>query len=135
VDCEPKRLTAADQTAGHRLTANEQKRTGRWKLSAWKAEGLDPVMETKHGRRQIQATRRNSHVEASSDFVAMRSLMSTNIPSDFAVGHEQESDDQLLCKAKSGNQHAFAELCLRYRGMDKASRARLIRLLSSSQPF
>ena len=27
------------------------------------------------------------------------------------------SDDQLLSEARSGNQHAFAELCLRYHGM------------------
>jgi RNA polymerase sigma-70 factor (ECF subfamily) len=29
----------------------------------------------------------------------------------------KESDDQLLSEAKSGDQQAFAELCLRYRGM------------------
>ena len=43
--------------------------------------------------------------------------MITNINSDFAVQHAQESDDQLLSEAKSGDQQAFAELCLRYRGM------------------
>ena len=43
--------------------------------------------------------------------------MITNIGSDFAVQHAQESDDQLLSEAKSGDQQAFAELCLRYRGM------------------
>ena len=34
-----------------------------------------------------------------------------------AVQPEQESDDQLLSEAKSGDQQAFAELCRRYRGM------------------
>lgn len=43
--------------------------------------------------------------------------MITNIPLDFAVKHEQESDDELLSEAKSGDQRAFAELCMRYRGM------------------
>jgi len=41
--------------------------------------------------------------------------MITNISSDFAVQYAQESDDQLLSEAKSGDQQAFAELCLRYR--------------------
>jgi RNA polymerase sigma-70 factor (ECF subfamily) len=36
-----------------------------------------------------------------------------------AVQHEQESDDELLSKAKSGDQRAFDELCVRYRGMLK----------------
>ena len=31
--------------------------------------------------------------------------------------YPQASDDQLLSEAKSGDQQAFAELCLRYRGM------------------
>ena len=43
--------------------------------------------------------------------------MSTNIPSDFAVRSQRESDDKLVSEAKSGDQQAFAELCLRYRGM------------------
>lgn len=43
--------------------------------------------------------------------------MGTNSPSDFAVRHEHETDDQLLSEAKVGDQQAFAELCLRYRGM------------------
>jgi RNA polymerase sigma-70 factor (ECF subfamily) len=43
--------------------------------------------------------------------------MSTNIFGHFGVPHPQPSDDQLLSEAKSGNQQAFAELCLRYRGM------------------
>jgi RNA polymerase sigma-70 factor (ECF subfamily) len=36
-----------------------------------------------------------------------------------AVQHEQESDDELLSDAKSGNQRAFDELCVRYGGMLK----------------
>src|ERR1700756_1743941 len=32
-------------------------------------------------------------------------------------GAQSLSDNQLLSEAKSGDQHAFAELCLRYRGM------------------
>jgi RNA polymerase sigma-70 factor (ECF subfamily) len=43
--------------------------------------------------------------------------MIINIGSDFAVQPVQESDDQLLSKARSGDQRAFAELCLRCRGM------------------
>jgi RNA polymerase sigma-70 factor, ECF subfamily len=31
--------------------------------------------------------------------------------------HPQPSDDQLVSEAKSGDQQAFSELCLRYRGM------------------
>ena len=43
--------------------------------------------------------------------------MSTSILEHFGVQHPQPSDDQLLSEAKSGDQQAFAELCLRYRGM------------------
>ena len=43
--------------------------------------------------------------------------MSTSILEHFGVQHPQPSDDQLLSEAKSGNQQAFAELCLRYRGL------------------
>jgi RNA polymerase sigma-70 factor, ECF subfamily len=43
--------------------------------------------------------------------------MITNIPLDFAAQRERESDDQLLSEAKSGDKQAFAELCLRHRGM------------------
>jgi len=43
--------------------------------------------------------------------------MSTSILKDFGVQHPQSSDHQLLCAAKSGDQQAFAELCLRYRGL------------------
>jgi RNA polymerase sigma-70 factor (ECF subfamily) len=35
------------------------------------------------------------------------------------VQHERESDDELLSDAKSGDQRAFDELCMRYRGMLK----------------
>jgi RNA polymerase sigma-70 factor (ECF subfamily) len=43
--------------------------------------------------------------------------MSTSIQKQFRVQHPQPSDDQLLSEAKSGDQQAFAELCLRYRGL------------------
>ena len=43
--------------------------------------------------------------------------MSTSIFKDFGVQHPQPSDHQLLCEAKSGDQQAFAQLCLRYRGL------------------
>jgi RNA polymerase sigma-70 factor, ECF subfamily len=43
--------------------------------------------------------------------------MSTNILRHFVVQHLQRSDEQLLSQATSGDQQAFAELCLRYRGM------------------
>jgi RNA polymerase sigma-70 factor (ECF subfamily) len=43
--------------------------------------------------------------------------MSTSILEHFGVQHPQPSDDQLVSEAKSGDQQAFAELCLRYRGM------------------
>ena len=43
--------------------------------------------------------------------------MSTTILEHFRAQHLQPSDDQLLSEANSGEQQAFAELCLRYRGM------------------
>jgi len=43
--------------------------------------------------------------------------MSTNILKHFVVQHLQRSDEQLLSQTTSGDQQAFAELCLRYRGM------------------
>ena len=43
--------------------------------------------------------------------------MSTRILEHFGVQHPHPSDDQLLSEAKSGNQQAFTELCLRYRGL------------------
>lgn len=43
--------------------------------------------------------------------------MSTSILEQFGMQHPQPSDDQLLSEAKSGDEQAFAELCLRYRGM------------------
>ena len=43
--------------------------------------------------------------------------MSTSILKHFGVRHPQPPDEQLLSEAKSGDQQAFAELCLRYRGM------------------
>jgi RNA polymerase sigma-70 factor, ECF subfamily len=53
--------------------------------------------------------------------------MITNIPSDFAVQHEQESDDQLVSEAKAGDQRAFDELCVRYRGMLKRRIFKIVR--------
>ncbi len=43
--------------------------------------------------------------------------MSTITLKHFGAQSSQQSDNQLLSEAKSGDQHAFAELCLRYRGM------------------
>jgi RNA polymerase sigma-70 factor, ECF subfamily len=43
--------------------------------------------------------------------------MSTHIPLNLVVRYERESDDQLLSEAKSGDQQAFSELCMRYRGL------------------
>jgi RNA polymerase sigma-70 factor, ECF subfamily len=44
-----------------------------------------------------------------------------------AVQHEQESDDELLSDAKSGNKRAFDELCERYRGMLKRRISKIVR--------
>jgi RNA polymerase sigma-70 factor (ECF subfamily) len=43
--------------------------------------------------------------------------MSTSTLKHFGLPHPQPSDHQLLSEARSGDQQAFAELCLRYRGM------------------
>jgi RNA polymerase sigma-70 factor, ECF subfamily len=43
------------------------------------------------------------------------------------VQHEQESDDELLSNAQSGDQRAFDELCLRYRGMLKQRIFKIVR--------
>jgi RNA polymerase sigma-70 factor (ECF subfamily) len=43
------------------------------------------------------------------------------------VYHEQESDDELLSNAKSGDQRAFDELCVRYRGMLKQKIFKIVR--------
>jgi RNA polymerase sigma factor (sigma-70 family) len=43
--------------------------------------------------------------------------MSTSILGQFGVQHPQPSDNQLLSEAKSGDQQAFTELWLRYRGL------------------
>jgi RNA polymerase sigma-70 factor (ECF subfamily) len=45
--------------------------------------------------------------------------MSTNILADGTLQHQQLSDNQLLSRAKSGDQQAFGVLCLRYNGMLK----------------
>jgi RNA polymerase sigma-70 factor (ECF subfamily) len=44
-----------------------------------------------------------------------------------AIGNEHKSDDQLLSEAKSGDQYAFDELCVRYRGMLKQRIFRMVR--------
>jgi RNA polymerase sigma-70 factor (ECF subfamily) len=44
-----------------------------------------------------------------------------------APDSSKESDDQLLSEAKSGDQQAFAELCLRYRGMLMKRICRIVR--------
>jgi RNA polymerase sigma-70 factor (ECF subfamily) len=41
--------------------------------------------------------------------------------------HEQESNDELLREAKSGDQRAFDELCVRYEGMLKQRIFRIVR--------
>ena len=43
--------------------------------------------------------------------------MSPNILADVTLQHPQLSDDQLLSQAKFGDQQAFGELCMRYKGM------------------
>jgi len=53
--------------------------------------------------------------------------MSTSILEHFGVQHPQPSDDQLVSEAKSGDQQAFAELCLRYRGMLMSRIYRIVR--------
>jgi RNA polymerase sigma-70 factor (ECF subfamily) len=45
----------------------------------------------------------------------------------FVPQHPQLSDDQLLAQAKSGNQQAFSELCLRYKAMLKQKIFRMVR--------
>ena len=53
--------------------------------------------------------------------------MSTSTLNHFRVQHPEPSDHQLLSEAKSGNQEAFAELCLRYRGVLKNRIYRIVR--------
>ncbi len=43
--------------------------------------------------------------------------MSMNILEHFGTQHPQPADEQLLSNARSGDQQAFGELCLRYGGM------------------
>src|SRR5579863_10055892 len=43
--------------------------------------------------------------------------MSIRISEDNSMHDTQASEEQLLSEARSGDQHAFAELCRRYRGM------------------
>ena len=53
--------------------------------------------------------------------------MSTSTLKHFRVQHAQPSDNQLLSEAKSGDQHAFGELCLRHRGMLMSRIYRILR--------
>ena len=43
--------------------------------------------------------------------------MSTSLLEHFGDQHPQPSDEQLLSEARTGNQHAFGELCQRHHGM------------------
>src|SRR6202035_1315477 len=53
--------------------------------------------------------------------------MKTDCMSTAMVKDEQESDNELLSNAKSGDHHAFEELCVRYRGMLKQRIFRIVR--------
>jgi RNA polymerase sigma-70 factor (ECF subfamily) len=48
---------------------------------------------------------------------SLRNAMRTSIFKQFGVQHPQPPDEQLLSEARSGDQQAFAQLCLRHRGM------------------
>jgi len=53
--------------------------------------------------------------------------MSTQIFENSVAQHSQVSDEQLLFKARSGDQGAFGELCSRYTGMLKQRISRIVR--------
>src|SRR5260370_34983930 len=53
--------------------------------------------------------------------------MSTQIFEPSVAQHSQVSDEQLLSRARSGDQMAFGELCLRYTGMLKQRIFRIVR--------
>ncbi|WP_263368528.1 RNA polymerase sigma factor [Edaphobacter bradus] len=53
--------------------------------------------------------------------------MSTQIFKHSVAQHSQVSDEQLLSRARSGDQGAFGELCLRYTGMLKQRILRIVR--------
>jgi RNA polymerase sigma-70 factor, ECF subfamily len=53
--------------------------------------------------------------------------MSTQIFEHIVAQHSQASDEQLLFKARSGDQGAFGELCSRYTGMLKQRIFRIVR--------
>jgi hypothetical protein len=57
--------------------------------------------------------------EVGKNVSTVRIVMSTNTPADVTLQHPQLSDDLLLSQAKSGDQQAFGELCLRYNGILK----------------
>ena len=53
--------------------------------------------------------------------------MSTRIFEHSVAQHPQASDEQLLSRARSGDQGAFGELCLRYTGMLKQKIVKIVR--------
>ena len=53
--------------------------------------------------------------------------MSTQIFKHSVAQHSEVSDDQLVSRARSGDQGAFGELCLRYTGMLKQKIFRIVR--------
>jgi RNA polymerase sigma-70 factor, ECF subfamily len=53
--------------------------------------------------------------------------MSTQIFEHSVAQHSRVSDEQLLSRARSGDQRAFGELCLRYTGMLKKRILRIVR--------
>jgi len=59
--------------------------------------------------------------------------MSTNILANVTLQHRQLSDDQLLSQAKSGDQKAFGELCLRYNVMLKKKIFSIVRHQEDSE--
>ena len=56
-----------------------------------------------------------------------KDTMSTNTLEHFEVQQSRPTDDRLISEAKSGDQQAFAELCLRYRGMLMSRIYRIVR--------
>ena len=53
--------------------------------------------------------------------------MSTQIFEHSVTQHSRVSDEQLLSRARSGDQGAFGELCLRYTGMLKQKIVKIVR--------
>ena len=53
--------------------------------------------------------------------------MSTNVHADLMLQQPQLSDDQLLSQAKSGDQQALGELCMRYNGLLRKQISNIVR--------